>query len=318
MSLATVLEMEVAHGRPASAASECSAVTVASGSRVAAWQQLCRPRIAVMSAVAAAVGFTLASPGGIVWGTFTFSVVGIICFVNASSTLNQVWERRTDALMERTRRRPLVQNVVSAAEATTFGLGCAVAGLLSLACFVNITTAVVAMATMLIYVLAYTPLKTRSGLCTTVGAVPGAMPAVLGWLAAGGSMGVEAWTLFAIFFVWQFPHFLAIGWIYRDQYQRAGLKMLPSFSDHGLRTGFVALTYAAVFIPVSCLPRFVGLAGNGYLAAALILSVGYFVLSVRFSWLRSDRSARQLMAGSLICLPVLLLSLFFDFLRLTS
>jgi protoheme IX farnesyltransferase len=124
-------------------------------------------------------------------------------------------------------------------------------------------------------------------------------------------------ALFAVFFVWQFPHFLAIGWIYRHQYNDAGLKMLPSFTDGGRLTGLIAVVYAVAFVPVACLPRFVGLAGSGYLAAALVLSAGYLWLTVRFAISRSELRARRLLAGSLICLPVLLICLVFDFLRLT-
>ena len=184
--------------------------------------------------------------------------------------------------------------------------------------FVNHTTSIAAFGTMLCYVLLYTPLKRISTLCTTVGAVPGAMPPVLGWLAAGGEFGLEALALFAVFFVWQFPHFLAIGWIYRDDYERAGLKMLPSFSDDGARTGWIALSYALAFVPVSCLPRIAGLAGPGYMSAALVLSLGYLWLTVRFVMDRTNVRARQLMVGSLICLPVLLLCLVADYLRLVS
>ena len=129
---------------------------------------------------------------------------------------------------------------------------------------------------------------------------------------------LEALALFAVFFVWQFPHFLAIGWIYRDDYEQAGLKMLPSFSDNGVRTGWIALIYALAFVPVSCLPRIVGLAGPGYMAAALVLSLGYLWLTVRFVMDRTNVRARQLMVGSLICLPVLLLCLVGDYLRLVS
>jgi protoheme IX farnesyltransferase len=183
--------------------------------------------------------------------------------------------------------------------------------------FVNPMTSAASLLTMLCYVCGYTPLKRRSEFCTTVGAIPGAMPPVLGWLAAGGTPGIECLALFAVFFVWQFPHFLAIGWIYRRQYEDAGLKMLPSFSDGGRLTGLVAMVYAVAFVPVACLPRFVGLAGSGYLAAALVLSAGYLWLTFRFALSRSEFRARRLLAGSLVCLPVLLVCLVFDFLRLT-
>ena len=227
-------------------------------------------------------------------------------------------EAGTDKQMNRTSDRPVASGRISRVEGAVLGILAATIGASVLWVFVNHATSIAAIFTMLAYVLLYTPLKRISTLCTTVGAVPGAMPPVLGWLAAGGEFGQEALALFAVFFVWQFPHFLAIGWIYRDDYERAGLKMLPSFSDHGVRTGWIALSYALAFVPVSCLPRVAGLAGPGYVSAALVLSLGYLWLTVRFVVDRTNVRARQLMIGSLICLPVLLLCLVVDYLRLVS
>lgn len=291
--------------------------TVISG-RCNDYRLMVRPRIIIMSAAAIVAGFVLASPITLAWAQMWLSVVAICCLVAASSVLNQVMESHTDARMNRTSDRPLAAGRVSRLEGMLLGIGFSLFGAVILAVYVNGLTSLVSVLTMLTYVLAYTPLKRISSLCTTVGAVPGAMPAVLGWLAAGGQLGLEALSLFALFFVWQFPHFLAIGWIYRDDYQSAGLKMLPSFSDEGQRTGWIALVYAIAFVPVSCLPRLVGLAGAGYLAAALVLSVGYLWLTIRFSAARTNLRARQLMVGSLICLPALLICLVADYLRLVS
>ncbi len=279
--------------------------------------QMSRPRILIMSAVAVLAGYVLAGPE-IDWLTAGIAVSGILCLVAASSVLNQVWEAGRDARMRRTVGRPLASGRVSRVEGLSFGLILAVLGGFVLWNWVNVLTSVSAVLTMLCYVLMYTPLKPLTAFCTTVGAVPGAMPAVLGWFAAGGNPGAEALALFAVFFVWQFPHFLAIGWIYRSDYEQAGLKMLPSFTDGGQRTGVIALVYALLFVPVACLPRYAGMAGGGYLGASLILSVGYLWLTWRFYCKRSDGRARQLMAGSLICLPVLLVCLVCDFLRLTG
>lgn len=286
--------------------------------RLSDYLQLCRPRIAVISAAAAAVGFVLASAGEIQWDRLTAAVGGIVCFVAASSILNQVLEHRIDRRMKRTADRPLAAQRLSLREARILGAAAVLLGCIVLSAGVNPVVCVSALATCLIYVLAYTPLKRCTSLCTTVGAIPGAMPPVLGWLAGGGGVGVELVSLFALFFTWQFPHFLAIGWIYRDDYERAGLKMLPSYRDSGYRAGVVALIYAIAFVPVSLLPRYAGLAGNGYALAAIVLSCGYLFLTLRFFVHRTDGRARQLMLGSLICLPALLLSLLIDFLRLTS
>lgn len=280
--------------------------------------QMARPRILVMSAAAIAGGYVLASPGPLSWPTLVIAIPAICCFVAASSVLNQVMEHRSDRKMVRTSNRPVASGRVSLNVAFLFGVCLSAVGAVVLWWQVNALTSIASFLTMLSYVLVYTPLKRRTAFCTTIGAVPGAMPPVLGWFAAGGDLTVEALALFAIFFVWQFPHFLAIGWIYRDQYQSAGLKMLPSYTDSGRRTGWIALCYALAFVPVTCVPRFVGLAGPGYLSAAVILSLGYLWLTIRFFVERSDVRARQLMVGSLICLPVLLCCLVLDFIRLTA
>jgi len=291
--------------------------TLSGVARLSDYVQMSRPRILVMSAVAVLAGYVLASPV-IDWMRAVTAVFGTLCLVAASSVLNQVWESSRDARMKRTTGRPIASGRVSRSEGLVYGVVLAVIGGAVLWQWVNPLTSAASVLTMLCYVLLYTPLKPYSALCTTVGAVPGAMPPVLGWFAAGGAPGAEALALFAVFFIWQFPHFLAIGWIYRAEYEQAGLRMLPSFSDGGRRAGFVALVYALMFVPGSCLPRYAGLAGGGYLAAALILSGGYLWLTWRFFLDRTDYRARQLMAGSLICLPVLLVCLVFDFLRLTG
>lgn len=279
---------------------------------------LCRPRIALMSAISVAAGFTLGSTSSLDWGVMLTAICGIVCFVAASSILNQVLERDTDREMDRTIDRPLATGRMSAREGWMFGISAIVVGSVILMSQVNLWTWVVSFLTMVTYVALYTPLKRLTGFCTTIGAIPGAMPPVLGWLAAGREPGIEAVTLFALFFVWQFPHFLAIGWLYREQYRRAGLKMLPSYDDEGMRAGVLALSYAIAFVPICCLPRFIGLAGTGYLCAALVLSFGYLWLTARFWYRRDDFRAKQLMVGSLLCLPCLLLCLVVDFVRLTS
>lgn len=286
--------------------------------RLSDYRQMSRPRIVVMSAAAIAAGFVLGSPISVSLPTLVWSIFGICCLVAASSVLNQVIESDSDANMNRTQSRPVSSGRMSRLEGAVYGVILSLTGTFVLAQYVNQLTAVSALLTMLSYVLLYTPLKRLSVLCTTVGAVPGAMPAVLGWFAAGRDPGFEALALFAIFFVWQFPHFLAIGWIYREEYEAAGLKMLPSYTDGGRRAGWIALIYAIGFVPVSCMPRFVGLAGTSYLCAAAVLSLGYLWLTSRFFLERSHQRARQLMVGSLICLPVLLICLVADYLRLTT
>ncbi|MEZ6062895.1 MAG: heme o synthase [Planctomycetaceae bacterium] len=286
--------------------------------RVADFAELCRPRIAVMTMVAVAVGFIVASPISVQWLTLFWSMTGIVLLVAASSILNQVIERRTDARMIRTADRPVAAGRVTVAEGTIAAFACIVAGFLLLVQFSTISATWATVATLLVYVAGYTLLKFRTSLCTTIGAIPGAMPPVLGWLAAGGEFGVEALSLFAIFFVWQFPHFLAIGWIHRHDYARARLRMLPSFTDGGLLTGMLAVVYAAAFVPVSMMPGYVGLAGSAYVGTALVLSIVYLVFSIRFLAVRSVERARRLMMVSLFVLPILLIVLVGEFVFLTS
>ena len=286
--------------------------------RVTDYAELCRPRIAVMTMVAVAVGFTLASPIVFHGATLLVAMFAIVQLVAASSILNQCLERSTDAKMRRTSSRPIATGRIPLSEAVSVATVLTGTGFVVLWNIVNPVTAWATLFTLLVYVFAYTPLKTRTSLCTTVGAVPGAMPPVLGWLAAGGDFGVEALALFALFFVWQFPHFLAIGWIHRNDYHTAGLRMLPSFTDNGLLTGLIAVVYAIVFVPVAMLPAYVGISGDLYLFVASVLSVAYLAYAIRFLLNRSEQTARSLLYNSLICLPLLLITLVIDFLRLTA
>lgn len=286
--------------------------------RIRDYAELCRLRIAVMTMVSVAVGFTLASRIVFFGGTLVVSLFGVVLLVAASSIFNQCLEQRTDRMMSRTKSRPIASGRLPLSEAIPVATMLTVCGFGILWQFVNPATAWATLATLLTYVLGYTTLKTQTSLCTTIGAIPGAMPPVIGWLAAGGELGVEAFSLFAVFFVWQFPHFLAIGWIHRKDYQSAGLKMLPSFSDNGLLTGVFAVTYAAVFVPISALPAYVEVSGDVYLLVALGLSMCYLFHSLVFLWKRTDANARRLLYVSLCCLPILLGALVIDFLRLTA
>ena len=286
--------------------------------RLADYAELCRPRLAIMTMVAVAVGFTLASPITFDLSRLLFAMLGVVQLVAASSMLNQCLERRSDARMVRTRLRPIASGRISVAEGSSVAAVLTLTGFGMLWNMVTPAAALATLATLLTYTLAYTLLKSRTSLCTTVGAVPGAMPPVIGWLAAGRELGPEALALFAVFFVWQFPHFLAIGWIHRHDYQQAGLRMLPSFTDNGLRTGLIAVVYAATFVPISALPACIGMSGDLYLSAAMVFSVAYLVYSVRFLLHRSELRARNLLYNSLICLPSLLIALVLDFLRLTA
>lgn len=286
--------------------------------RIGLYAELSRPRIAMMTMISVAVGFTLASTVTFEAVTLLLALIGITLLVASSSILNQCLERSTDGQMSRTSGRPLPSGRISMTEAASVGIACGVSGSVLLAMTTNSATAIAGLATLVVYVFGYTLLKTRSIWCTTIGAIPGAMPPVLGWLAAGGNFGWEVASLFAIFFVWQFPHFLAIGWKHRNDYQKAGLKMLPSFTDEGLRTGWVAVFYAVLFIPVAVSPSLIGLTGLPYLVVAAVVSGVYLKYSVQFLKARTDETARSLLYNSLLALPILLIMLMVDFLRIHS
>ncbi len=290
--------------------------------RVADYLELAKPRIAAMALLTVLVGYTL---GGGTWnpGAIARVLVGIGLVAAASGAFNQLIERRTDRLMARTANRPLPAGRLQPAEVAIFGVACAAVGLSLLFLTVNATTALLALGTLVLYVGAYTPLKKYTALSTAVGAIPGALPPVLGWAASGAELDWRAFSLFAILFVWQFPHFLAIAWLYRREYRAAGLRMLPGGAketgdQRRSLAGFLACLYAAVLIPVSVLPGQLELAGGAYRIAALLLSLGYLAAAVRFVAHESRETARGLLYSSLVYLPAVLAVLTWDHLRLLS
>ena len=237
--------------------------------RVGEFVEIAKPRIAVMVLVAVTVGYGLGCEDNWRIEPWVHAMVGVALAATAASAFNQLLERRTDALMLRTANRALPTGRLAPRDVLWFGLVSAAAAICDLALFTNLTTVLLTIASIVLYSLAYTLLKPRSALCTAVGAVPGALPILLGWTAAGGSLTGAGLTLFAIMFLWQFPHFLAIAWKYREQYAAAGLKMLP---EGGARVvGILATTYALALIPVSLLPTEQGLAGNLYGSTTLVL-----------------------------------------------
>ncbi len=233
-------------------------------------------------------------------------MAGAWLVAGGASTWNQYLERSSDLRMRRTAGRPLPSGRLAPTEAALFGAVLGVAGTATLALGVNAISAAVAAATFLLYVFVYTPLKPRTTLNTAVGAIPGALPPMIGWAAATGRLGVEAWALFLIVFLWQFPHFLAIAWLYRDDYARGGHRMLPSVDPAGSLTGRQASVYALALVPAALLPTTIGLAGPAYFAGALALGVFYLAQAVRFWSDLSEASARRLLRASFIYLPAIL------------
>lgn len=273
--------------------------------RVSAYVELTKPRITFLIVLTAAAGFALASAGSINYVAMLSAMFGIGLLSSGIATLNQYAERDLDGLMRRTATRPLPSGKLAPWEALAFGAGITIAAEMYLLVFVNPLTALLGLTVIAGYVFAYTPLKTRTSLSTMVGAFPGAVPPLIGWTAARDSLSLEGWVLFAILFLWQFPHFLAIAWMYREDYARAGLQMLPVVEPDGRSTARQAVAYAAALVPVAMAPTLVGLSGPLYFAGAFVLSAGLMALAVLFGVDRSAHTARRLFYGSIVYLPVL-------------
>lgn len=277
-----------------------------SGGKVAAYVALTKPRITLMVLITMGTGFILGARGHNRLGPMMIALLGTGLVSSSASTFNQLIERARDRLMRRTAGRPLPTGRLSPLEAGIFGAVLGLAGLAVLALGSNPRSAVVALSTLLLYVAVYTPLKARTTLNTAIGAVPGALPPVIGWAAATDQIGPEAWSLFLIVFLWQFPHFLAIAWIYREDYARGGHKMLPSVDPTGQITARQATLYALALVPAGLLPAVFGMAGPYYFAGALLIGLYYLAFSARFWSDVSDRTARRLLRASFLYLPAIL------------
>jgi heme o synthase len=266
---------------------------------------LTKPRVNLLVLITTLIGFHLGAFGPIDVTVLVHTIVGTALVAGGAAALNQVLERDSDRLMRRTRSRPLPAGRLRMGEAGWFALALAAIGLVELSLGANRLAAVVAFATIASYALVYTPLKRRTSLATVVGAVPGALPPMIGWAAATGGLSIEAWVLFAIVFFWQMPHVLAISWMYREDYERAGIRVLPVEEPDGASTSRQTVGYAAVLVPVTLLPTVVGLAGGVYLAGALVLGLGILALAIVFARQRTATHARRLFLASLLYLPVL-------------
>jgi protoheme IX farnesyltransferase len=273
---------------------------------------LAKPRLNMLVLMTTAAGLYLAAPDGVAWPVLLHTLVGTALVAGGAAALNQVWERDTDALMRRTRNRPVASGRLGVTESLAFGVGISAIGLLELTLAVNPLSAAVAALTLVSYVLLYTPLKRHTSLAMLVGAVPGALPPVIGWAAAANEITLPALVLFGIMFFWQMPHFLAIAWLYRDDYAAARIPLLPVVEPDGHRTGRQALLYGAALWPVSLMPTLVGLSGGFYTAIATVLGLTLIALCARFARDRSAQSARQLFLFSIAQLPILQLALVAD------
>ncbi len=280
--------------------------------RVAAYLELTKPRITFLIVLTAAAGFALASPGRVDYRAMLTAMVGIALLSSGVATLNQYMEKDLDALMRRTANRPLPTGKLLPWEALGFGVGLTVLAEIYLLVLVNPLSAVLGLTVIAGYLFGYTPLKTRTSLSTFVGAFPGAVPPLIGWASARGTIGVEAWVLFAILFLWQFPHFLAIAWMYREDYTRAGILMLPVVEPDGRVTGQQIVLYTVMLLPVSLLPTLLGTAGKTYFAGAIIFGLVFLYFSLRAAFSKSRQAARQLLLASVIYLPLLFILMVLD------
>ena len=283
--------------------------------RLADYVALAKPRLNLLVIVTSGVGFYVAASHRIDAVRLLHTMLGTAFVAGGAAGLNQISERDTDRLMYRTRRRPLPDGRLSVGEALVFSLALSSIGLVQLALGANLLAALAALATLLVYTSIYTPMKLHTPAATFVGAVPGALPPLIGWAAARGSLSLEAWIIFAIVFCWQIPHFLAIAWMYRDDYRRAGFPMLPVIEADGRRTGRHAVLFATLLVPAAAAPYLAGLAGFWYLGGSLVLSLSLLVLATRFALERSDRRARWLFFSSLVYLPALWSLLMIDLVR---
>lgn len=275
-------------------------------SRLMIYLELSKVRLSLMVLVTTAVGFVLAAPGDVRWARLFWAVLGTGVSAFGANALNQWWERRLDALMDRTCTRPLPSHRLQPDHALMWGFGLAVTGPVLLAVTVNDLAALLAVLTIALYVLVYTPLKTRTSLCTLVGAVCGALPPMIGWAAASGRLSGGAWFLAAILFFWQIPHFLALAWMYRDDYSRGGFRMLPVFDQTGAMTCRVAIFYTLALLALGPVATLTGLAGPWYGFSSILLGLLLLVAGVGLYVERSRLRARRLFLASLIYLPSLL------------
>ncbi len=269
--------------------------------------ELTKPRITCFILMSTAIGFLFGLQSGapISWSLLLHTLLGTALIASGTAGLNQWYERKADAQMNRTKSRPIPSGRIPATRALIFCTTLSVAGFAELWFGANPLAALLGLFTLASYLFLYTPLKQRSTHATTIGAIPGAMPPLIGFAAASGTLTTGAWVLYAILFLWQFPHFYAIAWIYRDDYARAGIRMLPVVEPDGASTARRILWLSALLIPISLIPKFTGMAGNWYVAGALLLGAGFVWSGARAAAHLSTAAARNVLLASVIYLPLL-------------
>lgn len=280
--------------------------------KAAAYVELTKPRIAFMLVLTSAAGFYLGAKGALDVALFANSLLAITLLALGVATLNQYWERETDELMDRTATRPLPTKRVSPTEALVFGSALCILAEIYLLVFVNPLTAFLGLVVIVGYVLVYTPLKTRTSASTAIGALPGALPPLMGWTAAANEISLGAWALFAMQFLWQFPHFFAIAWMYREEYAKAGILMLPVVDPEGKLTARQIVMFAIMLLPVSLAPFFLGLSGQIFLVGAILLGIWFLWASIQSARAKTKDKAKRLLLVSVIYLPLLFILMVAD------
>ncbi|PYV23875.1 MAG: protoheme IX farnesyltransferase [Acidobacteria bacterium] len=273
---------------------------------------LTKPEVNLLVVASTLAGFDLGSRGPLDWLRLVHTLLGTLLVASGTATLNQFLEREPDSRMRRTARRPLPAGRLAPECALYFGVLLSVAGAIELALAVNALASLLALLTLASYLLFYTPLKARTPLCTLVGAFPGAMPPLIGWAAARGSLSLEAWVLYAMLFFWQFPHFLGIAWMYREDYERAGYLMLPPSDVDGRFTGREIFLFTLALLPVSLVPVALGQAGMIYLLGASLLGLAFLACGARLAHSRSNALARRLVLASVVYLPLVFALMMID------
>lgn len=274
--------------------------------------QLLKPNLSFMVVFSSVVGYLLAPNVVFAWKEVLLLFIGGMLVTGGANTINQILERYSDQMMKRTMFRPMPDGRMGAAEAWIFAAVTGISGALLLAYFFNPLAGWLSFISLLVYAFAYTPMKKRHPIAVLIGAIPGALPPLIGWVAATGSMGVGGWILFLIQFFWQFPHFWAIAWVGYDDYMKAGIRMLPSREGRTRFTGLQCMFYSIVLIPMAIMPRFVNLSGNIGMWICIAAGVLYFVASLSFFLKNDYKSAKRVMFSSFIYLPTVLLALLFD------
>ncbi len=281
-------------------------------SKVQDYAQLVKLRLTTVVVMSAAMGYLLAPSAGLIWGDFLLLLLGGFLITGASNSLNQILEKETDKLMKRTASRPLAAGRMSVTEAIIASGIMAVSGIMILWLTFNALAALLGCLSLLLYAFIYTPMKRISPLAVFVGAIPGALPPMIGWVAMTGQIGLEAIVIFSIQFIWQFPHFWAIAWVADEDYKRAGFRLLPSRKGRDRSTAWQILVYCMVLIPISLLPAKFGMSGLSSAVFIGLVGLGFLIQAAILYKKMDQRSASQLMFGSFLYLPLVLIALVID------